>query len=203
MESNNMTKTNLSVLGGLAIAVLGLLSAGVQAAKPLVHDAEFYILQEQNGAKWAQEDEDLDRRLAEFREKNGGKPPNIFYILIDDIGFGDLGSKTLNVIRGYETPSINQFARDGMRMARMYTEPSCTPTRVAFMTGRQPQRNGMANTQVAITDDVTSSYWNPAGLTDIKEKYEVSLMHASYFAGIANYDYIGFATSIDSLSYVA
>jgi len=62
---------------------------------------------------------------------------------------------------------------------------------------------GMANTQVAITDDVTSSYWNPAGLTDIKEKYEVSLMHASYFAGIANYDYIGFATSIDSLSYVA
>jgi hypothetical protein len=62
---------------------------------------------------------------------------------------------------------------------------------------------GMANSQVAITEDVTSSYWNPAGLTDIKEKYEVSLMHASYFAGIANYDYIGFATSIDSVSYIA
>ena len=61
---------------------------------------------------------------------------------------------------------------------------------------------GMANTQVAITDDVTSSYWNPAGLTDIKNKYEVSLMHASYFAGIANYDYIGFATPIDSLSHI-
>ena len=61
----------------------------------------------------------------------------------------------------------------------------------------------MANSQVAITDDVTSSYWNPAGLTDIKDKYEVSLMHASYFAGIANYDYIGFATPIDSLSYIA
>lgn len=62
---------------------------------------------------------------------------------------------------------------------------------------------GMANSQVAITEDVTSSYWNPAGLTDIKEKYEVSLMHASYFAGVANYDYIGFATSIDSVSYIA
>ena len=38
-----------------------------------------------------------------------------------------------------------------MRFARMYTEPSCTPTRVAFMTGRQPYRNGMANTAVDIS----------------------------------------------------
>jgi arylsulfatase len=120
-------------------------------ARDIVHDAEFYILQKQNAQRWAQEDKVLDARLAEFREKNGGKPPNIFYILIDDIGFGDLGSKTLNVIRGYETPNINQFARDGMRMARMYTEPSCTPTRVAMMTGRQPHRNGMGNTQVDIS----------------------------------------------------
>lgn len=61
---------------------------------------------------------------------------------------------------------------------------------------------GMGNTQVAITEDVNSSYWNPAGLTDITRKYEISLMHASYFAGIANYDYIGFATPIDSLSQI-
>jgi hypothetical protein len=60
----------------------------------------------------------------------------------------------------------------------------------------------MANAQVAISEDVTSSYWNPAGLLHIKNKYEGSLMHASYFAGIANYDYLGFATPIDSLSHL-
>jgi len=60
----------------------------------------------------------------------------------------------------------------------------------------------MANTQVAITDDVTSSYWNPAGLLLIKNNYEGSIMHAAYFAGIANYDYLGFATPIDSLSHI-
>ncbi len=117
----------------------------------IVHDAEFYILQAQNGEKWAKQDQKLDQKLAEFRKKNGGKPPNIFYILIDDIGFGDLGSETLNAIRGYKTPGINEIAREGMRMARMYTEPSCTPTRVAFMTGRQPYRNGMGNTSVDIS----------------------------------------------------
>ena len=56
-----------------------------------------------------------------------------------------MGIPELNALRGYKTPAINEFAREGMRFARMYTEPSCTPTRVAFMTGRQPHRNGMGD----------------------------------------------------------
>jgi arylsulfatase len=134
----------------LAPVFFGVFSFQAFAAD-LVHDAEYYILAKQNGEKWAAQDKALDQKLADFRKKNGGKPPNILYILIDDIGFGDLGSKTLNVLRGYETPSINKVASEGMRMARMYTEPSCTPTRVAFMTGRQPYRNGMGNTAVDIS----------------------------------------------------
>jgi len=141
-------------LSGFLVAslALSLFSSPVLAAEsPIVHDAEFYVSQKQNGETWAKEDKALEKVLADFRKKNGGKPPNIFYILIDDIGFGDLGSKTLNMIRGYETPQINKFAKEGMRLARMYTEPSCTPTRVAFMTGRQPHRNGMGNTAVDIS----------------------------------------------------
>jgi arylsulfatase len=131
-----------------------LLGAGMVAAKEsgkIVHDAEYYILEAQNGEKWAADDKEVDRKLAEFREKNSDKPPNILYILIDDIGFGDLGIPELNAIRGYKTPSMNKFADEGMRFARMYTEPSCTPTRVAFMTGRQPFRNGMGDTAVDIS----------------------------------------------------
>jgi len=60
----------------------------------------------------------------------------------------------------------------------------------------------MSNTQAAITNDATAGYWNPAGLLNIKEKYAFSLMHASYFAGIANYDYAGFATPVDSKSHI-
>ena len=134
----------------LLFAALALCTLHVYA-KDIVYDAEYYILKEQNGERWAAEDQEIDKRLETFRASNDGKAPNIFYILIDDIGFGDLGSETLNSIRGYKTPHINEFAREGMRLARMYTEPSCTPTRVAFMTGRHPFRNGMGNTSVDIS----------------------------------------------------
>jgi hypothetical protein len=57
---------------------------------------------------------------------------------------------------------------------------------------------GMANSVVASTDDVTSGYWNPAGLTEIKDNLQLSFMHSAYFAGIANYDYGAFATKLDA-----
>ena len=59
---------------------------------------------------------------------------------------------------------------------------------------------GMSNANVASVDDVTSGYWNPAGLTNIKNNMELGGMHSEYFAGIAKYDYAGWATRIDSSS---
>jgi len=60
---------------------------------------------------------------------------------------------------------------------------------------------GKANAVVASTDNVNAGYWNPAGLVNIEDK-QVALMHASYFANIANYDYIAFASKIDEKSAV-
>ena len=134
----------------VALIFAGFMACSAVQAAEIVHDTEFLVLEAQHAQQWAEDDKAVDRKLAEFKKTNGGKPPNILYILIDDIGFGDLGIPELNAIRGYKTPNINEFAREGMRFARMYTEPSCTPTRVAFMTGRQPHRNGMGDTAVDI-----------------------------------------------------
>lgn len=62
---------------------------------------------------------------------------------------------------------------------------------------------GMSNAQVSNVSDVTSGYWNPAGLLNLSNKYEFSLMHAEYFAGIAKYDYAAFATQVDTSSNLA
>ena len=135
----------------LAIAPLMLAAQPLLAQEePIIHDAEYYILLSEHGDQWAEDDATVDARLAEFRERNGGKPPNIVSILIDDLGFGDMGIPELNALRGYETPNINDFSDEAMRMVRMYTEPSCTPTRVAQMTGRLPVRMGMGDTAVDI-----------------------------------------------------
>lgn len=61
----------------------------------------------------------------------------------------------------------------------------------------------MANTMCATADDVTSAYWNPAGLSRMDRRYQLSLMHAEYFAGIAKYDYGGLGYKIDDRSSVA
>lgn len=52
---------------------------------------------------------------------------------------------------------------------------------------------GMSNSVIAGVNDVTAAYWNPAGLTGITDFLEIGAMHAEYFAGISNYDYIGLA----------
>ncbi len=134
------------------MSVLLCLSATISTAQdaPIIHDAEYYILEAQNAEQWAEDNAEVDQLLEDFRSSNDGKPPNIINILIDDIGFGDLGIPELNAVRGYSTPHINAFSDEAMRMVRMYTEPSCTPTRVAMMTGRLPVRMGMGDTTVDI-----------------------------------------------------
>ncbi len=59
---------------------------------------------------------------------------------------------------------------------------------------------GMSHSVVASTRDVTAGYWNPAGLVGIQRDMDIGLMHAEYFAGIAKYDYAGFAIRIDERS---
>jgi hypothetical protein len=58
---------------------------------------------------------------------------------------------------------------------------------------------GMSNAVTASTADVNSGYWNPAGLVFLEDS-QGALMHASYFANIAQYDYAAFAMPIDDRS---
>ena len=57
----------------------------------------------------------------------------------------------------------------------------------------------MSNAVVATTSNANSTYWNPAGLIRLEDR-ELSLMHASYFANIAQYNYGSFAKPIDKQS---
>ena len=57
---------------------------------------------------------------------------------------------------------------------------------------------GMGGAQAASVNDITSGYWNPAGLTLGVGDLQLGLMHAEYFAGIGKYDYAALAAPIDA-----
>ena len=56
---------------------------------------------------------------------------------------------------------------------------------------------GMGNAQVAVANDLTSGYWNPAGLTNIQSPLQIGAMHAEWFGSVANYDFISIAKPLN------
>ena len=73
-------------------------SPGLGLAKnsgEIIHDGEFNFLKAQHEEVWAKEDQQIDEKLADLRKNNGGKRPNIVYVLIDDVSFGQMGNRTM------------------------------------------------------------------------------------------------------------
>ena len=126
----------------LMVAVIAILAfSNTKGQNKIVHDAEYYIIEAQNGEKWQVEDKDLDKKLAELKKKYK-TPPNIVHYMWDDQPPMSFGDPIYQKMRGYDTPQLNKLADDGMIFARMYTEPGCTPSRSASLTGQNAIRTG-------------------------------------------------------------
>jgi arylsulfatase A len=70
------------------------------------------------------------------RSRDGNRPPNIIFILADDLGYGDLGSFGQTKIR---TPNLDAMAAQGMRLTNHYAGNAvCAPSRCVLMTGYHP-----------------------------------------------------------------
>ncbi|MDH3598409.1 MAG: arylsulfatase [Candidatus Tectomicrobia bacterium] len=68
--------------------------------------------------------------------------PNVVIMMVDNLGWGELGVYGGGVLRGAETPRLDKLASEGVRFLNFNVEPQCTPSRSAFMTGRHPIRSG-------------------------------------------------------------
>ncbi len=68
-------------------------------------------------------------------------PPNVLLIMTDDQGWGDVGVHGNSII---DTPTLDRLAAESVRLNRFYVSPVCAPTRAALLTGRYPERTGVA-----------------------------------------------------------
>lgn len=86
------------------------------------------------------------------------RPPNIIYILADDLGYAELGCYGQTLIK---TPNIDRLAAEGMRFTQHYCGNAvCAPSRCVLMTGRHP---GHAYIR---------SNGNPQGLDELRAQYD-------------------------------
>ncbi|MEZ4963929.1 MAG: PorV/PorQ family protein [Saprospiraceae bacterium] len=60
--------------------------------------------------------------------------------------------------------------------------------------------HGMSGAQTAVVNDITAAYWNPAGLTSIDAPFQIAAMHAEWFAGVGQYDYLSFGKALGGSS---
>lgn len=71
-----------------------------------------------------------------------GDKPNVVIMLVDNLGWGELGVYGGGELRGASTPNLDSLAAEGIRLQNFNVEPQCTPSRSALMTGRHPIRSG-------------------------------------------------------------
>jgi len=83
------------------------------------------------------------KRKLKALENKTGKRPNIVVILMDDVGWGDIGVNGGGAAVGAVTPNMDKLATQGLRLTSLYSQPSCTPTRATLLTGQLPIRTGL------------------------------------------------------------
>jgi arylsulfatase len=68
--------------------------------------------------------------------------PNIVFVLMDNLGYGEVGSYGGGILRGAATPRIDKLATEDTRLLNFNVEAQCTPSRSAILTGRHAIRSG-------------------------------------------------------------
>ena len=119
------------------------------------------------------------------------RPPNIVFILADDIGYGDVGCYGASKVK---TPNIDRIAREGVRCTDAHTPAAvCTPTRYGFITGQYAWRNPKGDHILSGVAPLAV----PAGMPTVAS----TLKAAGYTTGIVGKWHLGFGTDEKPVDY--
>lgn len=131
---------------------------------------------------------------SETEEEEDPKPTNFVFILVDDLGWTDIGAFGSSF---YETPNIDRLAASGMKFTDGYAAcPVCSPTRASIMTGKYPARIDATDWFGAPQPDNVEKHWTrdkpllPAPYKEYMEPEEKTIAetlkengYATFFAG--------------------
>ena len=88
-------------------------------------------------------------QLAYAANKVESSRPNVLLIVVDDMGFTDMGAFGGEI----ETPNLNRLAIQGIRLTNLYSAPTCSPTRTMLLSGIDHHLAGMGT----MSEDIVSN----------------------------------------------
>ncbi|MGI9273956.1 MAG: arylsulfatase B [Endozoicomonas sp.] len=132
--------------------------------------------------------------LLSFSSMAATEKPNILIMVADDLGWADVGFNGAPI----DTPSLDSLAAEGVKLDRFYVAPTCSPTRSALMTGRDPMRLGIAyatvmpwsNNGVHPDETMMPESFKAAGYqTAMFGKWHLGMAQESYTPNQRGFDY--------------
>ncbi|RAJ08179.1 arylsulfatase [Chitinophaga skermanii] len=89
------------------------------------------------------------------------QPPNIILIVVDDMGYSDLGAYGSEIA----TPNLDRLAKEGLRLREFYNNSICAPTRASLLTGQYQHKAGIGYFDVNLGLPAYQGYLNRQSLT--------------------------------------
>ncbi|MBE9462797.1 arylsulfatase [Dyadobacter subterraneus] len=95
------------------------------------------------------------------KNKKADTRPNIVLIMVDDMGYSDIGSYGSEI----QTPNLDNLAKEGIRFREFYNNSICAPTRASLITGQYPHKAGIGYFDINLGLPAYQGYLNKESLT--------------------------------------
>jgi arylsulfatase A-like enzyme len=132
----------------MAIAPLTVLAPEVRAQASPLSTAVRTSETRQPAVPRPEQDRVARSKLDQLQARTGRRP-NVVWLVVDDLGWGEPGVYGGGEAIGAATPNMDRLANQGLKLTSCYSQPTCTPTRSAMLTGRLPPRTGLIRPIVA------------------------------------------------------
>jgi arylsulfatase len=111
--------------------------------------------------------------------------PNVLFMLVDNLGYGELGVYGGGATRGAPTPRIDKLASEGLRLTNMNMEAQCTPSRSSILTGRYAIRSGTHSVPFGgVADGLTQ--WEVTMAESLSAAGYATALHGKWHLGSQN-----------------